>query len=47
MNAYLDEIGSPVGPVAFATKEEGALLGLRVRHGRYLRMFVTINCPSA
>ena len=23
MNAYLDEIGSPVGPVAFATNEEG------------------------
>ncbi len=28
MNAYLDEIGSPVGPVAFATNEEVALLGL-------------------
>jgi hypothetical protein len=47
MNAYLDEIGSPVGPVAFATNEEVALLGLRVHHGRYLRMFVTVNCPSA
>ncbi|MDQ4002588.1 MAG: hypothetical protein M3259_01965 [Actinomycetota bacterium] len=47
INAYLDEIGSPVGPVAFATNEEGALLGLRVRDGRYLRMFVTVNCPSA
>ena len=35
MNAYLDEIGSPVGPVAFATNEEGALLGLRFRDGRY------------
>lgn len=23
MNAYLDEIGSPVGPVAFATNEGG------------------------
>jgi methylated-DNA-[protein]-cysteine S-methyltransferase len=33
MNAYLDEIGSPVGPVAFATDEEGALLGLRFRDG--------------
>ena len=47
MNAYQDEIGSPVGPVAFATNEEGALLGLRFRDGRYLRMFVTVNCPSA
>ena len=47
MNAYLDEIGSPVGSVAFATNEEVALLGLRVRHGRYPRMFVTVNCPSA
>ena len=35
MNAYLDETGSPVGPVAFATNEEGALLGLRFRDGRY------------
>jgi methylated-DNA-[protein]-cysteine S-methyltransferase len=35
MNAYLDEIESPVGPVAFATNEEGALLGLRFRDGRY------------
>jgi O6-methylguanine-DNA--protein-cysteine methyltransferase len=35
MNAYLDEIGSPVGPVAFATNEEGALLGLRFRDGRH------------
>lgn len=34
MKAYLDEIGSPVGPVAFATNEEGALLGLRFRNGR-------------
>jgi methylated-DNA-[protein]-cysteine S-methyltransferase len=34
MNAYLDEIGSPVGPVAFATDEEGVLLGLRFRDGR-------------
>ena len=34
MKAYLDEIGSPVGPVAFATNEEGALLGLRFRDGR-------------
>jgi methylated-DNA-[protein]-cysteine S-methyltransferase len=34
IKAYLDEIGSPVGPVAFATDEEGALLGLRFRDGR-------------
>jgi len=35
MNAYIDEIGSPVGPVAFATNEEGTLLGLRFRNGRH------------
>ena len=35
MNAYLDEIESPVGPVAFATNEGGALLGLWFRDGRY------------
>jgi methylated-DNA-[protein]-cysteine S-methyltransferase len=35
MKAYLDEIGSPVGPVAFATNEEGALLGLSFRDGRH------------
>ena len=23
MNAYIDEIGSPVGPVAFATNRDG------------------------
>jgi methylated-DNA-[protein]-cysteine S-methyltransferase len=34
MNAYIDEIDSPVGPVAFATNEDGALLGLRFRDGR-------------
>jgi methylated-DNA-[protein]-cysteine S-methyltransferase len=34
MNAYIEEIASPVGPVAFATDEEGALLGLRFREGR-------------
>src|SRR5918994_7246679 len=34
MKAYLDEIGSPLGLVAFATNEEGALLGLRFREGR-------------
>jgi len=34
MKAYLNEIGSPLGPVAFATNEEGALLGLRFREGR-------------
>jgi methylated-DNA-[protein]-cysteine S-methyltransferase len=35
MKAYLDEIWSPMGPVAFATNEERALLGLRFRDGRY------------
>jgi methylated-DNA-[protein]-cysteine S-methyltransferase len=34
MNAYLDEIASPVGDVAFATDEEGVLLGLWFRGGR-------------
>ncbi len=34
MNAYIDEICSPVGDVAFATNEEGALLGLWFRDGR-------------
>ena len=34
MNAYVDELGSPVGgDVAFATNEEGVLLGLRFREG--------------
>ena len=34
IKAYMDEVGSPVGDVAFATNEEGALLGLRFRDGR-------------
>ncbi len=34
MKAYMDEVGSPVGDVAFATNEEGALLGPRFREGR-------------
>ncbi len=34
MNAYIDEIRSPVGDVAFATNEERALLGLSFRDGR-------------
>ena len=34
MKAYINEIGSPVGPVAFATDEEGVLLGLTFREGR-------------
>ncbi len=34
MNASVDELGSPVRDVAFATNEEGALLGLRFREGR-------------
>jgi methylated-DNA-[protein]-cysteine S-methyltransferase len=39
MKAYLDEIGSPVGSVAFAANEEGALLGLRFRDSRGLTSF--------
>lgn len=35
MKAYVDEIGSPMGPVVFATDENGALLGLRLAGGRY------------
>ncbi len=35
MKAYIDEVGSPVGDVAFATDEEGALLGLKFRDGRH------------
>jgi|SRR5215218_4691754 methylated-DNA-[protein]-cysteine S-methyltransferase len=34
MNAYVDEIQSPVGDVVFATNEKGALLGLRFRKSR-------------
>lgn len=34
MKAYLDEIDSPVGPVTFATNEEGALLALKFHDGR-------------
>lgn len=34
MNAYLDEVGSPMGLVAFAVNEEGALLALWFRDGR-------------
>ena len=34
MRAYVDEVQSPLGPVAFATDERGALLGLRFRDGR-------------
>ena len=34
MNAYVDEIQSPVGDVVFATNEKGALLGLRFRESR-------------
>jgi hypothetical protein len=35
INAYVDEPGSPVGgDVAFATNEEGVLLGPRFREGR-------------
>jgi methylated-DNA-[protein]-cysteine S-methyltransferase len=35
MKAYMDEIGSPMGQVDFATDEEGSFLGLRFRKGRY------------
>jgi hypothetical protein len=35
MKAYLDEIGSPMGPIVCATNEEGAPLSLRFRDGRY------------
>ena len=31
----MDEIGSPMGQVDFATDEEGSFLGLRFREGRY------------
>lgn len=34
MKAYLDEIGSPMGQIDFATDEEGSFLGLRFREGR-------------
>jgi methylated-DNA-[protein]-cysteine S-methyltransferase len=33
MNAYLNEIASPLGPIAFATDDEGALVGLRFAGG--------------
>jgi methylated-DNA-[protein]-cysteine S-methyltransferase len=35
MNAYLDTIASPVGSIAFAVNERGALLRLRFVAGRY------------
>jgi methylated-DNA-[protein]-cysteine S-methyltransferase len=34
MKAYLDEIGSPMGQIDFATDEAGSFLGLRFRVGR-------------
>jgi methylated-DNA-[protein]-cysteine S-methyltransferase len=34
MNAYLHDIDSPLGPVVFATNDEGALIGLWFRDGR-------------
>ena len=34
MKAYLDEISFPMGTVAFATDEDGALLALSFREGR-------------
>ncbi len=34
MRAFVGEIQSPLGPVAFATDENGALVGLRFRDGR-------------
>jgi len=35
MNAHLGIIESPVGKLAFATDDEGALLGLKFTNGRY------------
>lgn len=35
MNAHLDTIESPVGEIAFATDDEGALLGLTFLEGSY------------
>jgi len=35
MNAYLDEMESPMGPIALVMDETGALLGLRFRESRH------------
>ena len=35
MNAYLDTVDSPAGPLAFAVDEAGALLALSFRDGAY------------
>lgn len=35
MNAYLDTLESPVGPIVYATDHEGAMLGLKFLDGRY------------
>ena len=37
MNAYVDTIESPAGPLAFATDDEGALLWLQLTEGAYGR----------
>ena len=37
MRAYVDEIGSPAGPLAFAVDEDGALLWLQFTEGDYGR----------
>ena len=35
MNAYVDMVESPAGPLAFATNEGGALLSLQLTEGEY------------
>lgn len=35
MKSFVAEVESPVGPIVFATDEEGSLLGLRFRDGRH------------
>jgi methylated-DNA-[protein]-cysteine S-methyltransferase len=37
MIAYLDETGSPAGPVAFAVNEDGSLIRVSFRNGNYER----------
>lgn len=37
MNAYVDTIESPAGPLAFATDDRGALLALQLTEGEYGR----------
>ncbi len=35
MNAYVDMVESPAGPLAFATNDSGALLWLQLTEGEY------------